>query len=116
MKRVTKKSINNNFPVVIEAGYCDLQHLLKYRDAIGYTAGTLGWDADIYAINAGVAIVTGYRPFGNVKPSYDLIHAVDEKARRLTEGCTDYDYCKKICNKVIGQFVVEAGREWRKSK
>ena len=41
--------------------YCGLQTLLRYKRPDYYLAGQYGWDADIYVLSDGRAIVTGYR-------------------------------------------------------
>lgn len=80
--RTTKKAINSGFNKVLCVGYCDLQHLLQYESASAYTARREGWAADVYEFG-GVAIVTGYAPFGNIRPSYDVIRKYDDEARGI---------------------------------
>ena len=48
-----------------------------------YTAGVYGWNADIYPITSGVAICTGYRPFGNVKPDRETVSRYEKRAREM---------------------------------
>lgn len=64
--KTTKKAVEANFIKIIRVGYCDLQTLLGSARRHGYTSGVYGWNADIYDVGGGVAIVTGYRPFGKV--------------------------------------------------
>lgn len=65
----------NGYARVYRAGYAELQHLLGKADAVAYTAGTYGWNADIYDLGLlanrffDVAICTGYRPFGRDIPA-----------------------------------------------
>ena len=47
----------------IKVGYCDLQSLLKYHDAVCYNAGIYGWNFDVYHVY-GLNICTGYRNLG----------------------------------------------------
>lgn len=84
----TKRDIMANYPKVIKIGYCDLQFLLKYESPITYTAGVYGWNADIYDFN-GVAIVTGYRPFGNICPDRQIIEKYEKEAGNI---CHNYSY------------------------
>ena len=65
--RTTQKEIKNAYGYVFKIPYCDAWHLLKGREPEAYTAGVYGWNADIYS-HGGVAIVTGYRPFGEATP------------------------------------------------
>ena len=42
-----------------------------------------GWAADIYDMSGGVAIVTGYAPFGNIRPSYELRERYETQAEKI---------------------------------
>lgn len=78
--KTTKKAICNSCATIISIGYCDLQHLLAYISPNAYTSGIYGWNADIYSIG-NVAICTGYRPFGDINPDYDITRSYNERAR-----------------------------------
>lgn len=101
--KTTKKAIMNGYDRIISIGYCNAQYLLKHRNPIAYTAGRDGWGADIYDID-GVAIVTGYSPFGNIRPSYDLIRKYDEDARKVYEAG---DTTRENANELLNQFIIE---------
>ena len=75
--KVTKKKVMSEM-VCISVPYCDLQSLLSFESPVYYTSGVYGWNADIYT-KGNVAIVTGYRPFGN-KVAGDLIDKYEKKA------------------------------------
>lgn len=60
----TMRDIKSQYPTIIQVNYCDAQNMLCMDDPAAYTAGVYGWNADIYPIASGVAICTGYRPFG----------------------------------------------------
>lgn len=45
------------------------------------------WAADIYDMGGGVAIVTGYAPFGNIHPAYELRKWYETQAEKIR-----YDY------------------------
>jgi hypothetical protein len=79
--RLTRKEVLRQYNNVISVGYCDLQFMLKYRDAKFYTVGIHGWNADVYEIDHDTAIVTGYRPFGNIRPIHEIVKAFDGTAR-----------------------------------
>lgn len=82
----TKKAILSNYPNVIKVGYCSLQTLLKFHSPSAYTASkTYGWRADVYEITPDTVIVTGYGPFGNIVPDYEIIKEYEEKAKELCE-------------------------------
>ena len=79
--RVTKRKVMNE-TYCISVPYCALQDLLTYESPVYYTAGVYGWNADVYLID-GLAIVTGYRPFGNLKVDYSIIEKYERKAREI---------------------------------
>lgn len=81
-EKITKKQIMNGFKNIISCGYCEIQSLLQYKEANYYTTGTYGWNSDIYIINKDTAIVTGYRPFGNIR-NYDVSKKYEEEARKI---------------------------------
>lgn len=80
--KTTQKEIKADYGSVIKIGYCDLQYLLKYESPIAYTSGVYGWNADIYDFG-GVAIVTGYRPFGNIRPNWEIINKYEREAENI---------------------------------
>ena len=110
--RVTRKEVLSHYTNVIRVGYYDLQFMLKYRDANFYTAGIYGWNADIYEIDYTTAIVTGYRPFGDIQPSNERVKAFDDKARAICHDMDISHYDKEYqLNKLIVEFVAEVTNE-----
>ena len=108
--KTTRKEINQNYKNVICVGYCQAQDLLRGKNPIAYNAGVYGWNADIYDVN-GVAIVTGYQPFGNIRPDYDTIKKYEDEARRIC--CNSWiNYQKMIdqVDKLLNQFIEEVTR------
>ena len=81
--RVTQKEIKSKFSKIISVPYCSLQTLLNYESPIAYTARREGWAADIYDMGGGVAIVTGYAPFGDVRPTYELRERYEKQAKAI---------------------------------
>ena len=55
-----RKDVVNESGYKFAIGYCDIQHLLRYQDKLGYTYGVYGWNFDVYKIGDCV-ISTGYR-------------------------------------------------------
>ena len=98
-RQTTMREVKESFDNVIRVYYCDVQHLLRGRDRVAYTAGMYGWNADVYDVGNGVAIVTGYRPFGNIHPPLSLVDRYNSAAR---EACAD------ARDVLIGKFVAEA--------
>ena len=85
--KTTQKEIWANYNKIICVPYCGLQNLLNYESPVAYTVRREGWAADIYDMGGGVAIVTGYAPFGNVRPSYELRERYETQAEKIR-----YDY------------------------
>lgn len=80
--RVYEDSVMENFPVVIKVDYCCLQYLLDDFPVVGHTEQKEGGWADIYGFG-NAAIVTGYAPFGNIEPSYDLCRRYDLEGEKI---------------------------------
>lgn len=81
--KTTQKAIKANYNIIICVPYCGLQNLLNYASPVAYTERREGWAADIYDMGGGVAIVTGYAPFGNVRPSYELRERYETDAEKI---------------------------------
>ena len=79
----TMRDIKSQYLTIIQVSYCDAQNMLCMDDPAAYTAGVYGWNADIYPITSGVAICTGYRPFGNVKPDLETVSHYETREMRL---------------------------------
>ena len=85
--KTTQKAIRANYNKIICVPYCELQTLLNYENPVAYTVRREGWAADIYDMSGGVAIVTGYVPFGNIRPTCEQVKAAEEQAEKIR-----YDY------------------------
>lgn len=83
--KTTRTEMYRNYGAdnIIRVGYCDLQTLLNYENAIAYTCGSYGWNSDIYELPNGVIISTGYNPIGRKKIDYNFIKSYEEKARKI---------------------------------
>lgn len=81
--KTTQKEIRANYNKIICVPYCGLQNLLNYESPVAYTARREGWAADIYDMGGGVAIVTGYAPFGNIRPSYEFRKRYETDAEKI---------------------------------
>ena len=112
--KATKKEIMEGYQC-IEVGYCGLSGLLTFRGATAYTCGVYGWNADIYTFAdiegcGSYAIVTGYKPFGNIKVDYKIIKKYETKAEKLHQK-----YCceklRKKLDELIKQFIEEVKKE-----
>ena len=108
--KTTRNQINQNYNRVICVGYCDAQYLLNGKNPIAYNAGYYGWNYDLYDVK-GVAIVTGYRPFGNIRPDYETIKKYEDEARKIA-GNSWGNYQKMLdqVDQLLNQFIEEVTR------
>lgn len=104
--RTTRKAVKENFYKVISVGYCALQNLLTYETPIAYTCGVYGWNADIYAFG-NVAIVTGYRPFGD-DVDYKLCKEYEKRAESLRDLGRPYAERKAEAEALVKEFIAKA--------
>lgn len=106
--KTTQKAIRNNYNTIINLGYCAAQNLLNFENPIAYTSGVNGWNADIYNLGGGVAIITGYRPFGNVNPDYDKVKEYEGKAEKIRYNYNiSYQEQKEQLQQLLSEFVKE---------
>ena len=109
--KTTKREIMGGYSLVICVSYDRLQHLLKWVDPIAYTTRREGWAADVYQVGS-VAIVTGYAPFGNIRPSYDVSKRYDEEA--LVINCDyslDYSVQKEKVTALLKSYIEEVTKK-----
>lgn len=103
--KTTKKVIREGYNTIINAGYCELQFLLKWSSPFAYTAGINGWQCDFYDIN-NICICTGYDTMHSKKhpsASYALCRKYDDLAKKEMDG-------KKVLE-LVNEFVKEAVKE-----
>ena len=109
--KTTKTAVLNGYARVYCAGYCQLQHLLGKSDAVAYTAGIYGWNADIYDLGLlanrffDVAICTGYRPFGREIPA-GLAAEFEKRAEAINGQAmsSSWEYSRAI-RELQGEFL-----------
>lgn len=104
--QTTTKAVKNNYSKIIRIGYCDLQTLLSLEEPFAYTAGVYGWNANIYDLN-GIALVTGYRTFGEISPSWELIEKYEQKAKEVIDLIYNYEERKEALKTLIDSFLEE---------
>lgn len=117
--KTKKKDIMANYCYVIKTGYCTLQNLLQYKSPIAYTTRKEGWGCDIYEIGPDRAITTGYAPFGNIQPNYELVQQYDQKAEKYVyeHRWDGSDKVPKYLDKLLEELVDKIITEYReKSK
>lgn len=82
--KTTKKEVKSNYRSIIRLGAVELYYLLKFTEPVAYTSGVYGWNADVYGFD-NVAIVTGYRPFGNITPDYNVVEKYNKLGKEIYE-------------------------------
>ena len=101
--QVTMRFIRSTYRC-IAVDYCGLQNLLSYSCRRYYTSGIYGWNADVF-IFGNVAIVTGYRPFGN-HPDYDVVKDFDRKAEFIRRDTSKtFEQKRNTIEKLINSFI-----------
>ncbi len=92
--KTTKNAVMSGYNNKICVGYCNLQTLLTYTPARAYTERREGWAADIYEAPGNNAIITGYAPFGNIRPSYETCRKYEDAARAIINKYMPYEETK----------------------
>ena len=111
--KTKQKDIMAGYCYVIKTGYCTLQNLLQYKRPVAYTTRREGWGADIYEIDSTTVIATGYAPFGNITPDYNLVRKYDEKAQNYVfEHRSDnpkkvINYLDKLLKELVEKIIAE---------
>ena len=104
--KTTQKAIKQGYKNVVQVSYCGLQSLLRCESPIAYTTRAEGWGADIYQFG-NTAIVTGYAPFGNIRPGYEVNQRYEEKAAKATDGIYNWQEKKAILAGLIDEYIKE---------
>lgn len=105
--KTTKRDVTNGYTNVIGVSYCGLQTLLRCETETAYTTRREGWGADVYDFGS-VAIVTGYAPFGDVRPNYETIRKYEEAAKKIAYNYNlKYEEQKKQLLDLIHEFISE---------
>lgn len=105
--KTTQKAIKQGHVNIIKTSYCALQSLLSREQPIAYTTRAEGWGADIYTFG-NTAIVTGYAPFGNIRPDYEINQKYESKARKiLNKYSGNREEQKKQLSKLIMEYIEE---------
>ena len=102
--KTTQKAIKQGYANVIQVPYCALQRLLSCESPVAYTTRTEGWGADIYQFG-NTAIVTGYAPFGNIRPGYEVNQSYEERATQ--RGFYKWEEKKAILSGLIEEYIRE---------
>lgn len=113
--KTTKKEIKENYYNIAGVGYCELQWLLRVKEANSYCTGIYGWACDNYELIGSkrkIILSTGYSPVQskninkNDEELKKIIKKYEEKAEKAThtKGSTWQQIEKKL-NNLIVKFV-----------
>ena len=107
-RKVTRKYVQHIVGKgIVPIGYCHAQFLLHGREPMWYTTSNVyGWRADIYLLGEGLAIATGYAPFGDLKLSYDFIQKYETEAAEAIAKRDEAEHER------VFQAFVKAVRNW----
>lgn len=105
--KTTKKEIMSGYAVVIGVSYCGLQTLLRCESPRAYTTRREGWGADVYDFGM-TAIVTGYAPFGTVRPDYETVRKYEKAAEKIAYNYNlKWEEQKAQLSSLIRDFIEE---------
>lgn len=99
--KTTAIEIKQNSHRIATIGYCEAQHLLKYKSPFAYTCGVYGWNADYYMVD-GVTIATGYRGM----PSSKNTNCDYKTVRKYDDMASKAETAKEI-DGILEQFIAE---------
>lgn len=106
--KTTQKFVKTHYEYVIKVGYCKLAYLLSWENPEAYTVRREGWGADIYGFG-NTAIVTGYAPFGNITPDYEMCREYEELAREIChDSSISYEEQRFQIDALLERFLEEA--------
>ena len=109
--KTTQKAIKANYNTIICIPYCGLQNLLNYESPVAYTERREGWAADIYDFG-NTAIITGYAPFGNIRPGYDICRRYEKQAETIRYNYNlSYEDQKNQLRQLINEFIKEVTKQ-----
>lgn len=83
---------------------------MSCESEIAYTTRAEGWGADIYDFG-NIAIATGYAPFGNIRPGYEVNQRYEERAAKAAEGVYKWEEKKAILCGLIEEYIHEVMKD-----
>lgn len=101
--RTTKHDVMANF-MTINCGYGRLQNLLRFSYPVAHTSGKYGWNADVYIFDH-VALVCGYRCFGNYVANNELLQEYDIKAKAIWIKNSNYQHAQEAITDLLNDFI-----------
>lgn len=115
--KITRKETKETYRAV-SVPYCQLQHLLRYRNPIAYNAGTYGWNYDVYDFrcdfSTNICICTGYRNYPGIPVTREIYCKYEEKAKEIIDS-TSYREVKEKLDDLIRAFLDEVETKYFKN-
>lgn len=102
--KLTMREVKESSKNVIKLGYCEANALLSPLKRNGYTSGVYGWNSDIYYVG-NVAISTGYRPFGNIRPDFVLTREYETKARAIRTKDINWEEMQQELLELLEEYI-----------
>ena len=107
--KTTNKAVNEGYCKVKRLGYCAAQYLLAFESPVAYTAGTNGWNSDIYDFG-NLAISTGYRPTGE-SVDYEIVDRYEKQAQQINRDYTKtHEEREHATKKLLAAFIAEISK------
>ena len=109
--KITRKAVREIYDNIICVGYCNLQYLLARETEMYYCTRVEGWACDVYDFG-NTAIITGYDPFGNIRPSYELQCKYNKDAEKIIfDYSIKWETQREMLRKKIDEFINECIKE-----
>lgn len=107
--RATNKTVKEGYEKVYKIGYCKAQYLLAFESPVAYTAGSYGWNSDIYDFG-NIAISTGFRPTG-CSVDYEIVNRYEKQAEQINcDYKKSYEERKQETKKLLAAFIAEISK------
>lgn len=115
--KTTKKEMKENYYTIVGAGYCELQWLLRLKEANSYCTSIYGWACDNYELIGSkrrMLLSTGYNPISSKNINKNrgelekIIKKYETKAEKINiKNGYNLDDIKKRLDILIRDFVDE---------
>lgn len=115
--KTTKKEMKENYYTIVGTDYCELQNLLRLKEANSYCVSIYGWACDNYELIGSkqrILLSTGYNPIKtkniqkNKKELRKIIKKYETKAKKInTKNNYNLDNVKKCLDILVRDFVDE---------
>lgn len=97
--KVTKKELKENYYNIISIGYCQAEFLLRYKLPRFYYCNIYGWRFDVYEIDYGTILTTGYGYLKTSKHQKEINKIIAKYNTKAYKILQNYNY--KAINKSL---------------